>query len=54
MGNETTTTATTAGMYTKAQAKAHDAKLAEATNALRAAMDREDNAANDIHRAAGD
>lgn len=54
MGNETTTTATTAGTYTKAQAKAHDAKLAEATNALRAAMDREDNAANDIHRAAGD
>lgn len=49
MGNETTTIA---GSYTKAQAKAHDAKLAAATNALRAAMDREDHASNDIHRAA--
>ena len=49
----TTTTSSTTG-YTKAQAKAHDAKLAEATNQLRAAMDRADHAANDIHRAAGD
>jgi hypothetical protein len=49
MSSETTTTG-----YTKAQAKAHDAKLAEATTALRVAMDRNDNASNDIHRAAGD
>lgn len=49
-----TDTTTSGSGYTKAQAKAHDAKLAEATNQLRAAMDRADNAANDIHRAAGD
>jgi hypothetical protein len=52
MGAMSTDTATPG--YTKAQAKAHDAKLAEATNQLRAAMDRADHAANDIHRAAGD
>lgn len=46
-------TTTTTG-YTTAQAKAHDAKLAEATQQLRAALDREDSATNDIHRAAGD
>lgn len=44
---------TTTG-YTKAQAKTHDAKLAEATQQLRAALDREDSATTDIHRAAGD
>lgn len=46
-------TETAATGYTKAQAKRHDAKLAEATTALRAVMDRADNTANDIHRAAG-
>lgn len=52
-----TTSETTSGepaAYTKAQAKAHDAKLAEATNALRAAMDRNDSASTAIRRAAGD
>jgi hypothetical protein len=44
MGAMSTDTATPG--YTKAQAKAHDAKLAEATNQLRAAMDRADHAAN--------
>uniref|UniRef100_A0A5Q5BT35 Uncharacterized protein n=2 Tax=unclassified Mycobacterium TaxID=2642494 RepID=A0A5Q5BT35_MYCSS len=47
-------TFTPTGAYNKAQAKAHDAELAAATNVLRAAMDREDSANNDIHRAAGD
>lgn len=49
MGNATTT-----AVYTKAQAKEHDAKLAEATKALHAAAARVDKAANDIRHAAGD
>ncbi len=40
--------------YTKAQAKEHDAKLAEATKALHAAAGRVGNAVNDIHRTVGD
>ena len=44
---------TTTG-YTKAQAKAHDAELAEATKTLHGAHDRTERAINDIHRAAGD
>lgn len=40
--------------YATAAAKAHDRELAIATTASRAALDRADNAANDIHRAAGD
>jgi hypothetical protein len=44
----------TSTSYTTAQAKAHDAELATATTALRAALDRAESAANDIHRAAGD
>lgn len=47
-------TNSTATTYTKAQAKAHDAKLAEAAATLYTAQVRANNAANDIHRAAGD
>jgi len=47
-------TNSTATAYTKTQAKAHDAKLAEAAAALYTAQVRANNAANDIHRAAGD
>ncbi|MFV8227497.1 hypothetical protein [Mycolicibacterium fortuitum] len=53
MGNDTIA-AGSASVYTKAQAKEHDAKLADATKALHAAAARVDQAANDIHQAAGD
>lgn len=53
MGNDTTAGGSTT-VYTKAQAKDHDAKLAEATKTLHDTAERVDKAANDIHYAAGD
>ena len=53
MGNDTAAV-DCAPVYTKAQAKAHDAKLAEATKTLHVAAGQVDKAANDIHDAAGD
>lgn len=47
-------TNSTSSAYTKAQAKEHDAKLAEAAAALYTAQVQANNAANNIHRAAGD
>jgi hypothetical protein len=44
----------TATVYTKVQAKEHDAKLAEATTILGDAHERAEKAANEIHRAVGD